>query len=160
MDAVYLGIGSLFSEQAEASVEDHVNTVFGAAANMIGIMETLRTRGRAGPPARLTYNGATDRWTPDPETTILGMTSPSFRGWYFFGLSLHRAYHSVTLVVDKMDPSNPRIYWVDQFESGFTNEVTGHLQEELHRFEPPYGYRYSQLWKMLPPREMLVCEPE
>jgi hypothetical protein len=38
-------------------------------------------------------------------------------GWSVFGLSLMDGYHSVTLTLDNNDPSNPRVYWSDQWSS-------------------------------------------
>lgn len=39
------------------------------------------------------------------------------QGFMIIGLSLMDGYHSITLVVDKTDTNNPKIYWNDQHES-------------------------------------------
>jgi hypothetical protein len=38
-------------------------------------------------------------------------------GWSVFGMSLLDGFHSVTVTVDTHDPSTPRIYWSDQWQS-------------------------------------------
>jgi hypothetical protein len=121
MKAVYRGLEGLFSEKVSKSIKAQVERDAKRVRERIGkktnhmdrIMNTVRARGRAGPMTKLRYNKKTKKWNPDPEKTIIGMTHPMVAGWYFFGLSLHAAYHSVILAVDKTDLSNPRIYWMD-----------------------------------------------
>jgi hypothetical protein len=36
-------------------------------------------------------------------------------GWSVFGLSIMDGFHSVTLTLDNSDPSNPHVYWSDQW---------------------------------------------
>jgi hypothetical protein len=84
------------------------------------------------------------------------MTHSSVAGWYFFGFSLHAAYHSVILAVDKTDLANPRIYWMDQFSRGFSDDVSGKLPQKMKSFEPSYGFSPTKLWQMMPAADTLI----
>jgi hypothetical protein len=158
MAAVYHGLEGLFSEGVSLSIESQVGRESREAMrrtsrdtnHMDRIMETVRVRGMAGLETQLVYQAASNTWQPDPEVTVLGMTHPSVAGWYFFGLSLHGAYHSVILAVDKTDPASPRIYWMDQFSRGFTNDVTGTLMDKMRSIRPGYGFSPSRLWQIMP----------
>ena len=164
MAAVYHGLEGLFSEGVSRSIQDQVGRESREVMRRTGrdtnhmdrIMETVRARGMAGPETRLVYQAAANAWQPNPETTVLGMTHPGVAGWYFFGLSLHAAYHSVILAVDTTDTANARIYWMDQFSRGFTNEVTGSLMDEMRSFRPGYGFAPSRLWQIIPAADTLI----
>lgn len=164
MTAVYHGLEGLFSEGVSQSIQNQVGRESREVMRRTGrdtnhmnrIMETVRARGMAGPETRLVYRAAANTWQPDPEATVLGMTHADISGWYFFGLALHAAYHSVILAVDKTDPANPRIYWMDQFSRGFTNDVTGALMDEMRRFRPGYGFSPSRLWQIIPAADTLI----
>jgi hypothetical protein len=164
MAAVYHGLEGLFSEGVSQSIKSQVGRESREVMRRTGrdtnhmdrIMETVRVRGMAGPETQLVYQAASNTWQPDPEATVLGMTYPSVTGWYFFGLSLHAAYHSVILAVDKTDPASPRIYWMDQFSRGFTNDVTSTLMDEMRRFRPGYGFSPSRLWQIMPAADTLI----
>lgn len=164
MTAVYHGLEGLFSEGVSQSIQNQVGRESREVMRRTGrdtnhmdrIMETVRARGMAGPETRLVYRAAANTWQPDPEATVLGMTHSDISGWYFFGLSLHAAYHSVILAVDKTDPANPRIYWMDQFSRGFTNDVTGTLMDEMRSFRPGYGFSPSRLWQIIPAADTLI----
>ena len=164
MAAVYHGLEGLFSEGVSQSIQDQVGRESREVMRRTGrntnhmdrIMETVRARGMAGPETRLVHQAASNTWQPDPEATVLGMTHPNIAGWYYFGLSLHAAYHSVILAVDKTDPANPRIYWMDQHSRGFTNDVTGTLMDEMRSFHPDYGFSSSRLWQIIPAAGTLI----
>ncbi len=166
MTAVYRGLEGLFSEGGSRSIASQavresreVMRRTGRDTNhMDRIMETVRARGMAGPETQLVYQAASNTWRPDPEATVLGMTHPNIAGWYFFGLSLHAAYHSVILAVDKTDPASPRLYWMDQSSRGFTNDVTGTLMDKMRhpRFTPSYGFSPSRLWQIIPAADTLI----
>lgn len=164
MSAVYHGLEGLFSEGVSQSIQSQVGRESREVMRRTGrdtnhmdrIMETVRARGMAGPETQLVFQAASRTWQPDPEATILGMTHPSVAGWYFFGLSLHGAYHSVILAVDKSDPTNPHIYWMDQFSRGFNNDVTGTLMNTMRGFVPGYGFSPSRLWQIIPAADTLI----
>lgn len=163
MTAVYWGLQGLFGEELAESVRDEVVRESREVQRRTGrdtnhmdrIMRTVRERGLAGPETEIHYRAASDDWDPDPEATVLGMTEAT-AGWYFFGFSIHGAYHSVILAVDKTDPAAPRIYWMDQFSTGFTNDVTGSLTDEMRGFEPSYGFAVTRLWQIHPPSGLLI----
>lgn len=164
MTAVYRGLEGLFSKGASQSIESQVVRESREVMRETGrdtnhmdrIMETVRARGMAGPATQLVYRAASDTWQPDPESTVLGMTHPNVAGWYFFGLSLHAAFHSVILAADKTDPASPHLYWMDQYSRGFTNDVTGTLMDEMRRFRPSYGFSPSRLWQIIPAANTLI----
>ena len=164
MAAVYHGFEALFSERISRSIQDQVGRESREVMRRTGrntnhmnrVMETVRARGMAGPETRLVHQRAADTWQPDPESTVLGMTRPGVAGWYFFGLSLHAAYHSVILAVDRTDPETPRIYWMDQFTKGFTRDVTGSLMNQMRRFKPSYGFAPSRMWQIIPAADTLI----
>jgi hypothetical protein len=164
MAAVYKGLEGLYSEDVSESVSTQVTRDARAVMKKTGadtnhmdrIMETVRSRGKAGPEIKLTYSARTKMWDPDPQATVLSMTHPTISGWYFFGLSLHAAYHSVILAVDKTDPGNPQIYWMDQFSKGFTDNVTGKLPKKMKSFEPSYGFAASRLSQIIPAADTLI----
>jgi hypothetical protein len=164
MAAVYHGLEGLFSEGVSQSIQNQVTRESREVMRRTGrdtnhmdrIMETVRARGMAGPETRLVYQRVSNTWQPDPQATVLSMTHPSVAGWYFFGLSLHAAYHSVILAVDKTDPANPSIYWMDQFSRGFTNNVTGTLMNQMRRFRPGHGFAPSRLWQIIPAADTLI----
>jgi hypothetical protein len=164
MSAVYKGLEGLYSEDVSESVSTQVSRDAGAVMKKTGrdtnhmdrIMETVRSRGKAGPEIKLTYSARTKTWDPDPQATVLSMTHTTVSGWYFFGLSLHAAYHSVILAVDKTDPGNPQLYWMDQFSKGFTDNVTGKLPKKMKSFEPSYGFSPSKLWQIIPAADTLI----
>jgi hypothetical protein len=163
MTAVYWGLQGLFGSEISQSVQDQVAADSRQVLRRTGrdtnhmdrIMRTVRARGLAGPETLIHYRSGSDSWVPDPEATVLGMTQAT-AGWYFFGFSIHGAYHSVILAVDKTDPAAPRIYWMDQHSTGFTNEVTNGLVDEMRRFEPGYGFAVTRLWQISPPSGLLI----
>ncbi len=144
MNAVYEGFEALFSEGVSRSIQRQVGRESEEVLRRTGrntnhmnrIMETVRARGSAGPEMQLVYRRRRDTWEPDPEATVLGMIDPTVPGWYFFGLSLDAAYHSVILAVDNTDAAGPRIYWMDQHSRGFDDEVTGVLMEKMRLYTP------------------------
>jgi hypothetical protein len=166
MSAVYWGLQGLFGRELSRSISDQVTEDSQRVMRRTGrdtnhmnrIMRTVRGRGLAGPETLIHYHRASDSWVPDPTATVLGMTQAT-AGWYFFGFSIHGAYHSVILAVDKTDPASPRIYWMDQHSTGFTNEVTHSLTDEMRDFVPGYGFAVTRLWQIFPPSGLLIALP-
>ncbi len=187
MDAVYSGIGGLCSTGVSKSVRAQVGREAREldarlhpesrndrsrkhpTNNMDRLMDTMRKRGKAGPMIEIKYYGKSKSWKPAPEAMILSLTQADVPGWYFFGLSLHGAYHSVILVVDKTDPDNPQVYWMDQFTTGFggqwtprlgayvnENNVTGVLEAKMAKVVPSYGFSESKIWQILPTADTLM----
>ena len=50
--------------------------------------------------------------------------------WFAFGLSIMDGYHSVLLLVDRTGPDG-KIYWLDQFSGGITDDVTTDLDQRI-----------------------------
>ena len=96
------------------------------------------------------YDRRRKAWEPSLEKTVIQMIDAE-PGWYFFGLSVSGGYHTVTLVVDNISASTPQIYWMDQHEKGFTNNITGKLEKEVE----DYGYADTRVWPLLPPEDLV-----
>ena len=164
MHAFYRGLGALYGKPFSKALGKQVRKEARAyerrtridTNSVTRIMETLKSKGKAGPKVVMRYQRRAKTWAPDPETTILGMTHATVAGWYFFGFSIHGAYHSVILAVDKTDIASPKIYWMDQHEKGFTKNVTGRLVAEMKSWKPSYGFANTKLWQMIPDADTLV----
>ncbi len=165
MRAFYRGLGGLFGREAAAVIESQalreaseVERQTGRNThNIIRVLEAVESRGKAAPAVTLTYNARAGRWDPDPEATVLGVASEGAPGWYFFGVSLHRAWHSVALAVDRTDPAHPHMYWMDQGHGQPpVRDVTGRLSEEMRRFVPWYGFQPTKVWQLIPAADTLV----
>ena len=114
------------------------------------ILEKMRSDGRAGGKVTFEYKRRQKKWEPSVEETVLQMIDAE-PGWYFFGLSVSGGHHTVTLVVDNTEESAPKIYWMDQNEKGFTNDVTGKLEKEIENS----GTNDTRIWPMLPPENLV-----
>ena len=89
-------------------------------------MQQLQLSGRAGPARIVDFIGPSGRVTngtlrPDaPQQSVwdalLEMSSGEV-GWSVFGLGIMDGFHSVTLTLDNTDPSDPKVYWSDQWGS-------------------------------------------
>lgn len=164
MHAFYRGLGALYGKSFSKDLGKQVRKEARAyerrtrinTNSVTRIMETLKSKGKAGPKVVMKYQRRAKTWAPDPETTVLGMTHATVAGWYFFGFSIHGAYHSVILVVDKTEIASPKIYWMDQHEKGFTKNVTGRLVAEMKSWKPSYGFSDTKLWQMIPDADTLV----
>jgi hypothetical protein len=159
MGAVYKGAEALYSPKASAAIKAQViadsNKILKETRvdtnNVDRIMETLRQHSMAGEKVAVRYSARHKAWEPSVEQTVLRMVSPDYPGWYFFGLSVSGGYHSVILAVDNTE-GLPRIYWMDQYSKGFSNEVTGKLDRKMREdwLEPGYGFTDSTVWPLLP----------
>lgn len=163
MTAVYKGLEVLFSAEESTGLRKQVykdakkimDKTGEDTNSMTRIMETLEGQGKAGANVNIEYKARQKKWEPDPEQTVLSMVSTSLPGWYFFGLSLHGAYHSVMLAVDTTGGA-PQIYWMDQFSRGFTKNVTGKLTNEMKDWKPSYGFATTRVWPILPTADTVI----
>jgi len=123
------------------------------------VLRTMQSHGRAGEEMVMKYQRREKKWDPDPETMLLSKVSTDFPGWYFFGLSVSGAYHTVTLVVDTTG-GTPVVWWMDQFTRGFVKNVTGKLSEKMQEdwLKPSYGFATTRIWPILPPAETATGE--
>jgi len=158
MTAVYKGIEALYSKDESAAIKTEVQRESAKVLkrtkvdtnSMDRIVETLRSHAMAGPEIDLKFDARADRWTPGLESTVLSKVNSDHPGWYFFGLSVSGAYHSVILAVDNAEGGAPKIYWMDQYAKGFSKNVTGRLDAELKDWKPSYGYATTKVWPLLP----------
>ena len=56
--------------------------------------------------------------------------SPTEGCWFAYGMSVMDGYHSVLLLVDHTG-QDPKIFWLDQFSTGVTDDVTSTLDTRL-----------------------------
>jgi hypothetical protein len=165
MGAIYKGLEAIYSPKVSSDIKAQVIKdsrkilkETGRDTNDVDrIIETLRQHSMAGQKVLIKYSLRHKAWKPSVESTVLGMVSPDYPGWYFFGLSVSGGYHSVILVVDNSE-GTPRIYWMDQYSKGFTNEVTGKLDKEMKVdwLEPSYGFTDSTVWPLIPTEGAVV----
>jgi hypothetical protein len=163
MTAMYKGLEVLFSEEESKSLKKEVVRDSAKILKQTGhdtnsvdrVLETMRKHGKAGSPVTANYNQKLKAWSPTVESLLFGMIDTDMQGWYFFGLSVSGAYHTVTLAVDNSEGS-AHVYWMDQFSRGFTNDVTGSLDDYLKAWKPSYGYAVTKLWPIIPTPEAKV----
>jgi hypothetical protein len=165
MGAVYKGMEAIYSPKVSSDIQAQVRKdsreilkkTKKDTNNVDRIMETLREHSLAGEKVPVKYNLTRKVWDPTVEKTVLDMVSPDYPGWYFFGLSVSGGWHSVILAVDNSEGS-PKIYWMDQYSKGFTNEVTGKLDQKMKEswLEPYYGFTNSIVWPLIPTADAVV----
>jgi hypothetical protein len=159
MTAVYKDLEALYtpaiSKEINKEVQKESNKILKETKkdtnNVDRIMRTLMKHGLAGDEVLIKYSIKNRAWIPCVEETVLNMVKPEFLGWYFFGLSVSGAFHSVILAVDNSDGGTPQIYWMDQYSKGFTKNVTGKLDEEMKSdwLQPSYGFTDSRVWPLI-----------
>jgi hypothetical protein len=167
MTAVYKGLEAIYTPQTSTDIKTQVQTDAARILAQTGrdtnhvdrIMETVRSRGLAGPVTVVRYDQRRRAWVPTVEKTILGLVSADYPGWYFFGLSVSGAYHSVIIAVDNSQGGPPQVFWLDQFTKGFTKNVTGRLDAAMREYEPSYGYAESKVWPLLPAPDTAIPVP-
>jgi hypothetical protein len=167
MTAMYKGLEVLYSPATSKEVQREV--YLGARRvdpearrnnDVDHIMEGLRSRSLADAGERFKYVRQDKKWT-GLEEGVVGKVSGEKPGWYFFGLSVSGAYHSVILAVDRTKPgAEPRVYWMDQYSRGFEKDVTGRLDEKLRSYVPKSGYAASVLWALKPDVKVEIIQRE
>lgn len=131
-------------------------------------MELLQKDKRAGAAKEIYFldkDGKQTKGVRRPEklpenifATVLSMAGNDV-GWSVFGLSLLDGYHSVTLALDNNDPSQPKIYWADQWSSkgGWKEYGRDELDKEIVSLvrgwwddQPPKGKHTTviRLWRL------------
>ena len=95
--------------------------------------------------------------------TVQGYLQPVRPGHFFFGLSLHRGYHSVMLHAEIAYDLTLKLFWKDQEHGGIERPCTKKtlLAAEIEGFWPSYWPESSTLWPLLPsPKQETVAEPK
>jgi hypothetical protein len=131
-------------------------------------MELLRQSGRASEAREIGFNDVRGRLTraagkphslrESVSGAVLEMVGGDV-GWSVFGMSLMDGLHSVMLTVDTHDPSNPRIYWSDQWKSkgGWKEYTRDGLDREITKLiqgwwdKQPEGGKHNlvvRVWRL------------
>ena len=168
MKAAYQGMGALFGKTEAAEIEGEVERKAkeykrrtrsrkrpqGKDINQfITVLNTVRDRGKAGNKVAAGYNSLTKKWSPRLQDMVLKQVNPNLPGYYFFGLSLADAYHSVILGIDTWE-GKPKIYWYDQTEP--LTEVPNldkKVNDKIRQWEIPYRISETAIWSLYPPPE-------
>jgi hypothetical protein len=162
MGAAYAGLGTLTSPEAAAEVKRQVEEKAEAGLKrkrpvnldqFITVMESANAEKIAGPKQRARWNKRQRTWTPTLESLVRSKVHARIPGFYFFGLALAEAFHSVLIGVSTWGEA-PRTMWCDQ--SG-CKEVTGRLDDfaraKAEAWKISYGDWDSYVWQVLPPAE-------
>jgi hypothetical protein len=162
MGAAYAGLGALTSPEAAAEVKRQVEEKAEAGMKrkrpvnldqFITVMDSANAEKIAGPKQRARWSKRTRTWTPTLETLVRSKVHARIPGFYFFGLALAEAFHSVMIGVSTWGEA-PRTLWCDQY--GCT-EVEGRLDDfaraKAEAWKIGYGDWDSYVWQVLPPAE-------
>jgi hypothetical protein len=168
MSAAYQGMGALFGQAEAATIKSEVERKAAAYQKrtrskrrpkgidinqFITVLNTVRNRGRAGSKVASHYNSRTRRWTPRLQEMLLKQINPNLPGYYFFGLSLADAYHSVILGVDTWEGS-PKIYWYDQIDPlTEVSNVDEEVNTRINRWNISYRISETAIWPLYAPAE-------
>jgi hypothetical protein len=187
MRAVYQGLAALVSPEESKAIQTDVAAKAAAEKkrtakrpkphdvnDMITLMETAQEHGAAGSPKTATFDGT--GWQPPLSQIVLGLVARDVPGFWFFGVALADAFHSLLLAVDTYGET-PRIYWCDQivgklrgtcgvfapdaFDSGVAALIASWRSPSKER--PPiltYRPRTTTIWPIIPPVGAGVVEPQ
>jgi hypothetical protein len=163
MGAAYAGLGTLTSPEQSAAVERKVAQMKKAGLKrkrpvnldqFITVMNTANASKMAGPKQTAAWSTKRERWTPTLESIVRSRVNTRVPGFYFFGLALAKAFHSVLIGVSTWD--EPRTLWCDQ---GGCSVVSGTLDafalERLKAWRRGGKLTYTNwetyLWQVVPP---------
>lgn len=159
MGAAYAGIAALTSSTDSDEVRRKVAEKTEAGLKrkrpvnldqFITVMDTASADKVAGPRHRAAWSQRRRSWTPTLETIVRSRMNAKVPGFYFFGLALAEAYHSVMIGISTWD--DPRTLWCDQH--GCT-VVTGSLDDFARATLESYSITYrdwdTYVWQVQPP---------
>jgi hypothetical protein len=161
MKRAYEGLGALHSPEKAAEIQKTVEAKAERTMKRTGVdidhfitvMDTVNAAKMAGPKNRARWSKSRKTWTPTLESTIRPKIHPTAPAFYFFGLALAEAYHSVIVGVSTWGDS-PKTLWCDQ--SG-CREVAGSLDDyaraEAESYEIGYSDWDTYIWQIVPPAE-------
>jgi hypothetical protein len=160
MGAAYAGLGALTSPEQSAEVEREVAEKAKKGLKrkhpvdldqFITIMDTASADKIAGPKQRAAWSKRRKAWTPTLESIVRARVNTNVPGFYFFGLALAEAYHSVLIGVSSWEEP-ARILWCDQHGC---QQIKGTLDAfargEAEGYQIGYGDWDTYLWQVLPP---------
>lgn len=173
MVRAYEGLGALFSEAESEVIQKKVAKKAAREKKRSGrdidhfimVMNTVSAEKLAGPRMRARWRRKGRRWEPPLEQFVRPRVSGKVPGYYFFGLALAEAFHSVIVGVSTWQET-PLTVWCDQY--GCT-PLAGTLDERalaaLERWQSAGAISYTDwdtyLWQILPPPEAsVVASPE
>ncbi len=112
--------GDLTTESIEKAMRQLRNTGYAVAPTVMNFFDRRgRTAGTLKP----------ERLKSSVQAKVLALAE-SQGCWFAFGLSIMDGYHSVLLLVDRTT-ANAKIYWLDQFSGGLTDDVTSSLDQRI-----------------------------
>jgi Domain of unknown function (DUF4157) len=160
MGAAYAGLGALTSPEQSAAVERQVAEQAKKGLKrkhpvdldqFITIMDTASADKIAGPKQRAAWRKRRKSWMPTLESIVRARVNTSVPGFYFFGLALAEAYHSVLIGVSTWEKP-ARMLWCDQHGC---QQIKGTLDAfargEAEGYQIGYGDWDTYLWQVLPP---------
>jgi hypothetical protein len=173
MVRAYEGLGALFSEAESEAIQKKVAKKAAREKKRSGrnidhfitVMNTVSAEKMAGPRMRARWRRKGRRWEPTLEQLVRPRVSGKVPGYYFFGLALAEAFHSVIVGVSTWQ-ERPLTVWCDQYGCA---PVAGTLDEHalaaLEHWESAGAISYTDwdtyLWQILPPPEAsAVASPE
>lgn len=180
MEAAYQGLGALYgteeATQIEATVEKKAKAHRQKTKSrrrpkginidqIITVMETVRERGKSGPKSSAIFNHRHGRWEPALKRLILSKVNPAYPGFYFFGFSLARAFHSVILFAETWSSERPKIYWCDQnIGCQAVSDLDAFAKSMLENWQREGELKYqdweSVIWPLTPPPEASIFGEE
>ena len=159
MEAAYKGLGALRSPEEAATIQSKVEAKAERAMERTGVdinhfitvMNTANAEDAAGPRQRARWSKSQKTWTPTLESILNAPIHPTVPGFYFFGLALAEAYHSIMVGVSTWDDP-PRRIWCDQYGCGaFEGTLDDFARGQAEGFGIEYGDWDTYLWEVVPP---------
>jgi hypothetical protein len=162
MGAAYAGLGALTSPEQSTKVEQEVGRKAEASAKRNGpdldqfitVMNTANVQKLAGPKQTAKWSRKRKVWTPSLEDVVRARVNKRVPGFYFFGLALAEAFHSVLIGVSTWDA--PRTMWCDQngctvVNGALDNFARGKLADYVDVGLLKYEDWDSYIWQVVPP---------
>jgi hypothetical protein len=171
MDAAYQGMSALFGTDVATEIkgdvrkkaedrkkEDGVNI-----DQYITVMETVKEKGKAGTKLASKYRKNDDEtivWTPRLHSMVLNEVNANIPGYYFFGLSIADAYHSVILMVDTWRAKSS-IYWYDQHGVTKIDNLDNVVNQKIATWwSISYNIKETAIWPLIPPPNKGIFKDE
>jgi hypothetical protein len=168
MEAAYKGLGALRTPEESAEIERRVEEKAEQGMKrkkpvdlnqFITVMDTASAERVAGPKQRARWSRKAKTWTPTLESLVRARVHPAVPGFWFFGLALAEAYHSVLVGVSTWDEP-ARTLWCDQHGCRL---VPGTLDDfargEAEGLAVPYPDWDTYVWQVVPPPEASLLQP-